>query len=954
MAAKPASDAQSSPAEPYAGRTVVSVRVEIEGQVTTDATLADLVESRAGAPLVMAEVRESIGHLFSLRRFENVEVHAEPAPAGVALRYNLIPLHIVERIDFRGDLGLSEGDLRRHVTERFGATPAPARADAAARAVEQFLKDRGFLRASVKTDLETRHDPDRTIMIMGVEAGPRAVIGEVTFQGVEPAERAELVRRLDLHPGGAFDPTELDRRMEERERALRRQSYYEARISRLTDERDDGRTVDVAVSVARGPLVRVVFEGDSLPDDRVDDLVPIEREGSADLDLVEDSERRILAYLNGQGYWKAQVSADRVERGDELLIVFLVNRGPKYVVDTVEISGNAAVPIARLLPLVQIKRGEPFVASLLAADEAAIMGLYRTEGFASASVIPAVVEVGEPVTAGVGRLSVTFAIAEGVRTAVGAIELVGNATVAEGELRAAMRVRPGDGYYDRAIAADREAVLQVYLNRGYQQAVVSIEPRFSEDRRSADLRYRINEGPLVIVDHILVVGNRRTREETIRAELLVRSGEPLGFSQLYESRRRLSVLGLFRRIQIDTVAHGASRVDLIVTVEETDPTTIGYGGGLEADTLTVLGPDGLAEDRIEVAPRGFFEIGRRNLGGKNRSLNFSTRVSFRRKGETFDPTEGGGYGFNEYRVLGTYREPRLFRTRFDGSIVAFAEQAIRTTFNFRRIGLNADVVRAITPTTRVNGRYSIGRTVRFDERIPPEDEVTIDRLFPEVRLSSFGGALFHDTRDDLLDPSRGSTQGVDVELAAKAIGSQVGFVKMFGQASIYRLVRQSPRVVLAGAAKVGLASGFDEVLDPDPPPGCPALVREIPASERFFAGGSTTVRGFAQDKLGAPCTISPQDFPLGGNALVVLNLETRARVLGPVDLAGFVDAGNVFERAADFSIGEMRASVGFGLRYNSPIGPIRVDLGFKLRRRELTPGRFEDPMAFHLSVGQAF
>jgi outer membrane protein insertion porin family len=255
-----------------------------------------------------------------------------------------------------------------------------------------------------------------------------------------------------------------------------------------------------------------VLEGDGLPGDRVDDLVPIEREGSADLDLVEDSERRILAYLNGQGYWKAQVSADRVERGDELLIVFLVNRGPRYVVDTVEISGNAAVPMTRLLPLIRIERGEPFVASLLDADEASIMALYRTEGFASASVIPAVVEAGDPVSAGVGRLSVTFAIAEGVRTAIGAIELAGNATVPEGDLRAAMKVRPGDGYYDRAIAADREAVLQVYLNRGYQHAVVSIEPRFSEDRRSADLRYRINEGPLVLIDHILVVGNRRTRK----------------------------------------------------------------------------------------------------------------------------------------------------------------------------------------------------------------------------------------------------------------------------------------------------------------------------------------------------------------------------------------------------------------------------------------------------------
>jgi outer membrane protein insertion porin family len=234
----------------------------------------------------------------------------------------------------------------------------------------------------------------------------------------------------------------------------------------------------------------------------------------------------------------------------------------------------------------------------------------------------------------------------------------------------------------------------------------------------------------------------------------------------------------------------------------------------------------------------------------------------------------------------------------------------------------------------------------------------IDRLFPQVRLSSFGAALFHDTRDDLLDPSRGATQGIDAQLAAQAIGSQVGFIKVFGQTSIYREIRQAPRVVFAGAAKLGLATGFPREVDvgllPDGSAPGITVVREIPASERFFAGGSTTVRGFAQDKLGAPGTISDQGFPLGGNALLVMNAEVRARVLRSLDLAGFIDGGNVFARVTDFDFAELRASVGFGIRYQSPIGPIRVDLGFKLRRRELTPGRFEGLTAFHLSIGQAF
>jgi outer membrane translocation and assembly module TamA len=131
-------------------------------------------------------------------------------------------------------------------------------------------------------------------------------------------------------------------------------------------------------------------------------------------------------------------------------------------------------------------------------------------------------------------------------------------------------------------------------------------------------------------------------------------------------------------------------------------------------------------------------------------------------------------------------------------------------------------------------------------------------------------------------------------------------------------------------------------------------VTDLPASERFFAGGSTTVRGFEIDKLGAVDTITEAGFPRGGNALLVLNLELRANVWRDLGVVGFLDGGNVFARASDFDVSELRASPGIGLRYRSPIGPIRVDLGFKLRRRELSPGNFESPTAFHVSVGHAF
>jgi outer membrane translocation and assembly module TamA len=149
-------------------------------------------------------------------------------------------------------------------------------------------------------------------------------------------------------------------------------------------------------------------------------------------------------------------------------------------------------------------------------------------------------------------------------------------------------------------------------------------------------------------------------------------------------------------------------------------------------------------------------------------------------------------------------------------------------------------------------------------------------------------------------------------------------------------------MVLASGARLGLAHGFPRQVGGE-------IVQDLPASERFFAGGDTTIRGFALDTVGTPGTISERGFPTGGNAVLILNGELRVPVWGDVGTAFFIDGGNVFRRVTDFAIDELRGSVGFGVRYRSPIGPIRLDMGFKLDPRD-----GERRRVLHFSIGQAF
>ena len=291
----------------------------------------------------------------------------------------------------------------------------------------------------------------------------------------------------------------------------------------------------------------------------------------------------------------------------------------------------------------------------------------------------------------------------------------------------------------------------------------------------------------------------------------------------------------------------------------------------------------------------------------------------------------------EYRLLGTYREPRLFGTAFDGFATLTFEQQIRSSFNFARRSASAAAVRKLTPTIAVSGIYQIQRTRLFDISINPADRPLLDRTFEPFRLSSFSGTIVRDTRNDTVDPVAGEYASANGQIAAQRIGSEVGFAKSFFNVQLVRTIGGAKRLVFVGNARLGMATGFSGD-------------KQLPASERFFAGGDTTIRGFALDSVGIPGeTLDEDGVPIGGNGLVIFNAELRAPISKGIGVVGFVDTGNVFVSPSDLSLAELRNAVGTGIRYKSPFGPVRFDLGFKVNRR---PG--EALTAWYVSFGQAF
>ena len=939
--------AAQSPGSTYAGRPVEQVQLFIESRPSVDPALVELLETHVGQPLAMADVRESISHLYTLGRFEDVRVDATATPSGgVNLRFELIPIHGVSQVEFEGALALSKGTLRRAMTERYGATPTLGRAADVVRLLEQVYRDHGYLKSTVRAVPRQLHDPDRTVLTFQIDAGAQARISNVEIGGNPMADRADLLRRLGAAPSDPYQQAELERRLTDYVTRLKRRGYYEAAATQSAQVSDDATAVDLTLDFQPGPIVTVTYEGDRLPADRLKELVPIEREGSVDEDLLEDSVQAIKTSLNQQGYWKADATWHRQESAGKLTIAFRISAGQQYHIADLDLSGNSAVSSDEIRLLLGMRPGDLFMESRLASGAAAVTAHYRQRGFSGVQIKTGATDKGGGVVAPV------IVVAEGPRTLVGTITITGNSAISEGEIRSLINSTQGDPFYQPRIAADRDRIVLEYLNNGFASIDVGVTPEFSPDRTRANLTVKIAEGPQTLVDHILIVGNRRTDPSVILNEIPLKPGKPLGLEDQIESQRRLSAMGLFRRVRITELRHGGTRHDVLVTVEEAAATSISYGGGAEAtQRLRATGPAGEAEQHLEFAPRGFFDIGRRNVGGRNRTVDLYTRVSLRPRDVPDDPSKDGtGLSIGEYRIVGTYRAPRAVFNG-DATLTAAAEQGIRSSFSFTRQGLNADTVRRLTQTTRVTVRYSFSSTRTFNERLSEEDQATIDRLFPRVRLSTISGAVVRDTRDDVLDPERGTFLSAEGSLALRALGGQVGFMKTYLQGFWFRRLPGRRRTIFASRAAIGLADGFPSPSTDEN--GNPIVIEDLPGSERFFAGGDTSIRGYALDTVGAPNTISANGFPKGGNAVLILNGELRVPVWREFGTAVFVDGGNVFERVTQFDFGELRGAFGFGLRYKSPLGPIRVDIGFKMDRREIG-GRLEPRAAWHFSIGQAF
>jgi outer membrane protein insertion porin family len=847
------------------------------------------VTVREGEPFEPTSLTRTVELLFATGEFEDVLADVESGPEGMDVTFRPRPSPRLLEVVVEGDKVRSSRELRTLTRLRAGEALWPNRLEAAGREVTRALVAAGYLEAQVKTEARPAADPFLGAdLVFHLTAGPRARVAKLAISGVEGPERAILAGTGQPLPGQPF----IRARAEKAAQSMRLRLVAAGRWGATVDVRDvydpSSALVELVFAVTAGPVTVLETAGASFPRSTLKAVEQILREGGLRKDSQEAGGERLEAELRRRGNRDAQVQVREEERPFGVAVVYDVKPGPAATVSLVRVEGfeGEAPPLATRV-------GLPLEEATLQADVRTLTRALEEEGHSEARVESAVQEGG-------GELPVVFRARPGPRSVIESFVVDSPVTLSQAT-RLTLRSQPGHPYKVRELAADRNALLSTYRDAGYLDATVTPEVTLSDDHTAVRIRLLVEPGARTEVAAVVVSGLHSTREQVVRRELLIEEGKPLGLGQLLESQKRLGALGIFDRVSLtDQAAGPGGRRNVVVAVDEAPRTTFSYGVGYSERELL----------------RGSLEVTRRNLGGKDRTLSAYARGSFR--GSRF--------------VLG-YREPYLFGRKRDLYLAGFREEEDRTGFNFKRTGVLAQTLTRLGDHTSLSARYTFQDTQVFGLQIPLDE---VDRQFRTYTLSGPSLSFLADQRDDALEPHRGLFLGADVQSSFRFLGG-ARFVKGFLQAATYRRVRTN--LILAVAGRLGLARTFGV--------GEPVL---LPLPERFFAGGDYGPRGFKTDFAG-PLELGSSNelVPTGGNALVFGGLELRYDLRRTLSFAVFTDAGSVYPRVSDIDLQEIFYTAGLGLRYKTPVGPVRVDWGYKLNRR---PG--ESAYRIHVTIGNAF
>lgn len=974
----------------WAGLTVTEVRFE---GVTVQqlAPLPKKLPLQPDSSFDPAALRASIRQLFATGLYTQIAARGIRQGNTVTIIFQGSPQMFLHNISVTGiKQDLLAAQLQRATRLEIGTKFTQHAMKQATGYLREALEQNGYFQSTIQSQTTPAASQNQIDVIFKIFLGPQAKVGDVTITG-DPGMTMQKFRKVaKLKDGSKVQADTMSRALERLRNSYQKKSRLEATVKgdegKYNSASDD---VDLGFTIDRGPLVRIRTTGAHVSNFDLKRLVPVYEEGAVDPDLLKEGDRSLRDHFQKQGYFNTEVShVVNKPSPNEDVIIYRIERGPRHKVAAVHISGNHYFDTDTIQERLKVLKASAlnhygrFSQSLLDADVASISALYKSNGFSKVKVLTRVVDSEHPQTYGNRRfndIKVDYQIEEGPQQRIGKVQLLGVEQVPYASLTNQMNTRAGQPYSLSNLAGDRTTILTDYYQHGFLQIELTITQHVEPGNPDLiDVDFNITEGKQFFVNRVLISGVHYTRPQVVNNLIELKNGDPLDRSALSDTQRRLYNLALFTEVDTAVVnPHGEQQSkDVLINVTEANRWNYDYGLGFEVQTgtpqtncasqasqiqlgATACTPNGT----VGASERVSFDVSRINFRGRNQTITLQTAYGSLEKQATmlFENPNFRGHRTLDFSISGGYIQSQDITTYNASSILG----SVRLTSR---------------PTRADTFIYSFAyRYITLSNLQIAANEIPV--LAQPARVSGPGVTWVHDTRNDPLNATQGWYFSAQQFFAWSGFGAQADFNRLdFTQSNYFRLNKQN--WVLARSTRIGIENTYG-----DPSYGT------IPLPERLYAGGATSHRGFSINSAG------PRDlqtgYPVGGSGAFINSTELR---IPPIALpyignnmgfAIFNDMGNVYDTAGDIWPSLLRArqpnrstcydvavkigtcdfnynsqAVGAGLRYKTPVGPIRLDFSYNLNPTYYpvivsysgqpayvgNSGRFN----FFFSVGQAF
>lgn len=933
----------------------------------TDQDLAgvkDRLALQPGKKLSEQDVKESLHALFATGLYRSIVAEGTQTSGQVTVTFEGVTQLFLRRLYIQGmKQDTLAAQIQRATRLELGEPFTAQELDQATDHLRQALDRNGFHVATVAVRTVPAGGHHLVDVIYTVNTGPRAKVGAVEAIGTTALTDKQFRKVAKLKQGSTVTANTVPRALTKLRKQYQKQNRLEATV-RAGPETFNAATnsVNYQFQVNRGPVVRISATGAKISQRDLRRLVPVYDEGAVDPDLLDEGDGNLRDHFQKKGYFDARVTHTVEQPGpNQENIVYNVQLKTPHKVGSVTVTGNHYFDKSLVKERLAVQAADRanshgiYSEQLLAQDVAAIGALYKSNGFGHVNVTPVVTD--SDTTPGTKKtkmsvVRVTYEIDEGVQQKIGQVKLVGVEKVSKVTLLEQMNTRPGEPFSLTTLAGDRLQLFDYYYRHGFSQVEIGFDQRPDPlDANRIDIDVRVHEGSPFYVNHVLVSGLHYTNPKVVDKLMEIKAGDPLNRNAILDTQRRLYNLALFSEVDTGIVNPRGTqpRKDVLVNVTEAHRWNYDYGFGFEVQTgnpqtncpsaaslieLGVANPNAFAcspNGKFGVSPRISFDVSRINLWGRNRTLSLQT-----------------AYGTLEQQAIMTYNVPKFhdFKT-FEFSLSGgFVSNQNVTTYEASTV--SGSVVFTERPNKANTLIYSM--TYRYVYVNPNSLQVSAEQiplLSQPTRVSGPGITWVHDTRNNPLNATSGWYLSAQQFFAWEGFASQANFNRVDVQESNYHRLNKEGWV-LARSTRIGFENTY----------GDPSYYL-IPLPERLYAGGATSHRGFSVNAAG------PRDlqtgFPVGGSGAFVNSTELRIPPV-PLPLIGnnlgfaiFEDLGNVYQNASDIFPSLFRfnqpnvqtcynlqgpegtcnfnydsQAAGLGLRYKTPVGPIRLDFSYNM------------------------